>query len=110
MAKYIDAEKIRENAVFPYLDGDDEKRKAYREGFYHAMRCVEHAEAEDVAPVIHGEWLDFCGNFETAECSVCGERFEVSFNGEANGALFSGFKKEYRYCPYCGAKMDEVDE
>ncbi len=107
--KYIDTEKIRKNAVFPYLGGDEEKRKVYREGFYRAIQCVERAETEDVVPVLHGEWLNFYGNFETAECSLCGEQFEVNFDGEANGELFAGFKKEYSYCPHCGAKMDGKD-
>lgn len=60
-----------------------------------------------VAPVIHGWWFNCYDDFSTAECSECGEEFEVSFDGETNGALWNGFKREYKYCPHCGAKMDE---
>ena len=62
--------------------------------------------AADVAPVKHGKWLNFYGNYTTAECDVCGECFEVTFEGESNKMLFDAFRQSYRYCPNCGAKMD----
>lgn len=45
--------------------------------------------AADVAPVVHGRWIDadFCGQYE---CSECG-----------NNAV-----DLYDFCPNCGAKMD----
>lgn len=60
----------------------------------------------DVTPVKHGKWLNFYGNYTTAECDVCGECFEVTFEGESNKMLFDAFRQSYRYCPTCGAKMD----
>ena len=59
-----------------------------------------------VTPVKHGKWLNFYGNYTTAECDVCGECFEVTFEGESNKMLFDAFRQSYRYCPNCGAKMD----
>ena len=57
-------------------------------------------------PVKHGKWLNFYGIYTTAECDVCGECFEVTFEGESNKMLFDAFRQSYRYCPTCGAKMD----
>ena len=72
---------------------------------------VWNAPAADVAPVVHGKWIDTYKNFETAECSSCHSQFEVTFGGESNGALWDGFKSFYKYCPNCGAKMNlEEDE
>lgn len=85
MPKYIDAEKIRENAVFPFLNGDKEKQWIYRAGFYHAMQCAERAETEDVQEARHGEW---CGSV----CSACGSSVYFYYDCD--------------YCPNCGAKMD----
>ena len=59
-----------------------------------------------VIACVHGKWLNFYGNYTTAECDVCGECFEVTFEGESNKMLFDAFRQSYRYCPNCGAKMD----
>ena len=61
----------------------------------------------DVAPVRHGRWeeMHYEGgildgtNFD--RCSVCG--YERVFDDPA-------FKTVFKYCPNCGAKMDEVIE
>lgn len=66
--------------------------------------------AADVAPVVHGRWVNFYGDFSTAECSECESQFEVTFDDESNGALWDGFRQFYNYCPTCGAKMDGKGE
>lgn len=59
--------------------------------------------AADVAPVVHGKWLDedFPEKQATvhgfAVCSVCGE---LSHKAEHGYNILS------KYCPHCGAKMD----
>jgi hypothetical protein len=54
---------------------------------------VYRMPAEDVAPVVHGQWVyDHWCEFK---CSVCGEY--------SNSKPYKG--KE-NYCPNCGAKMD----
>ena len=63
----------------------------------------------DVVPVVHGRWLNFYNDFTVAECDQCASQFEVTFDGEANGALWNGFKQFYKYCPNCGAKMDKEE-
>lgn len=85
-----------------------------REAVFHAMKMdvrppfavVRDFPAADVQPVVHGEWINVYGDFSTAECVVCKSQFEVTFGEESNGALWDGFCQFYRYCPYCGARMD----
>ena len=74
----------------------------------HVVTCkdIYNLPAADVAPVVHGEWLNFYNDFTVAECDQCASQFEVTFDGEANGALWNGFKQSYKYCPNCGARMD----
>lgn len=55
----------------------------------------------------HGKWLDFYNNFSTAECSICGNCFEITIDGEISRVLFEGFKQAYKFCPNCGAKMQQ---
>ena len=55
-------------------------------------------------PVRHGKWKqwDSYGYEDTYECTECGEAF-VLIEG-------TPITNEYKYCPNCGAKMDEVEE
>ncbi len=68
------------------------------------------SKAADVAPVRHGRWINFYGDYRTAECSFCESLNEVTFDEESNGAFFDGFKHFYNYCPNCGAKMTEDND
>ena len=66
---------------------------------------VKEAPAADVAPVVHGEWLNFTGDFSTAECDQCGELYEVSPDEKPCEDYFNAFKQFYKFCPNCGAKI-----
>lgn len=57
----------------------------------------------DAEPVIHGKWIygnDF--HWYTASCSACGyqRRTDIKATGW----------NQWKYCPNCGAKMDERKE
>ena len=71
-----------------------------------AINALRNAPSADVAPVVHGVWIDFYGDHKTAECSECQQLFEVAFDGPSKPEFFAAFKDSYRYCPNCGAKMD----
>ena len=77
-----------------------------------AIDIINRLPSADVEPVKHGRWINFYGNYKTAECSVCEELYEVSDMRESNRMLFEAFSRYYKYCPHCGAKMDgeEVQE
>ena len=62
--------------------------------------------AADVAPVLHGEWLNIDGDYTFAACSICETAYEVATEEEAEKGLWDAFMCSYRYCPFCGAKMD----
>lgn len=69
------------------------------------MECIECAPAVDL--VRRGIWLNFIGDFSTAECDKCGEIYEVSPDAEPREDYFNAFKQFYKFCPSCGAKMDK---
>jgi tRNA(Ile2) C34 agmatinyltransferase TiaS len=64
--------------------------------FEDAYGVVQNAPAEDVAPVMHGEWVFKLSRYEADECncSLCGQLMTTAKGVRMN------------YCPNCGAKMD----
>lgn len=56
---------------------------------------VDSCKTIDAAPVVHGHWKNVKRvlNTKWGECSNCDRCHEVT-----------------RYCPYCGAKMDESED
>lgn len=53
--------------------------------------------------VVHGGWIPISDG-EMAECSECGENYDVSDGGGMTSFIL--FQKFYKFCPGCGAKMD----
>ena len=73
-----------------------------------AWITVSKIPAADVVPVVRGKWLNIDGDYTFASCSICSEDYEVATEEEAERGLWGAFLSAYRYCPNCGAKMDEV--
>lgn len=73
-------------------------------------KCPDFINKADVAEVRHGKWLNFYGEWSTAECDQCGECYEVSPDEEPKEEYFKAFKQAYKYCPDCGAKMGDDEE
>lgn len=67
---------------------------------------IDYEPAADVAPVVHGKWLNIDGDYTFAACSICETAYEVATEEEAEKGLWDAFMCSYRYCPSCGAKMD----
>lgn len=63
--------------------------------------AVENAPTVDAELVKHGHWINtnegIWNTVDVLKCSVCGEIDNRMYRSDA-------------YCPYCGAKMDEVEE
>ena len=78
--------------------------------FYGAMQVLDELQPADVAPVVHGKWIDYDGNkvqlnehgetCGTCFCNQCGEWLVASDEYAVKGY----------FCPNCGAKMDGGDE
>ena len=84
MAEYIE----RESAIKSLLNDSPEQVRYSRED---AADCIRYMDAEDVAPVRHGRWINHTmidGHIH-AECSEC-HKVRIIDN----------------FCPNCGAKMD----
>lgn len=102
MAEYIEREAAM---LLPELPKEyrhyqtDNLDDAYEQGRYDALCCLEHIPAADVAPVLHGRWIEqekytFGVMYD---CSICGNR--ILDNGHS-----------WNYCPNCGARMDGYDD
>ena len=91
-------------------DGEREINKCYKmQDVCKAIGEVfKIVPAADVVPVVRGKWLNIDGDYTFASCSICSEDYEVATEEEAEKGLWGAFLSAYRYCPNCGAKMDEV--
>ena len=84
MTRLIDADDLKKH----YAWWEDDKQKLFDS-------IVDRQPTIDAVPVRHGKWIDRNGAivasfWERYECSECG--------------VMSGNNK---YCPNCGARMDE---
>ena len=100
MAEYIEREalEVALNHRLNFLMGENGEYDHYTSGFDEAVTRVENFPSADVAPVRHGRW---CVDGVYVVCSVC-NRFTLSPIVER--------LPTFKYCPFCGAKMDEVSE
>lgn len=111
MPEYIEREallsELQEEIEFETSMYTEEQNKYFNMGLKCAIRDVKSQSAADVVEVKHGKWLNFYGDYYVAECSVCGEIYDVIQPCEyCNQEWWDIVLREYRYCPKCGAKMD----
>lgn len=86
MARFIDADKL----IWQVQDSD--KYGTITKQVF--ISLLQNSETEDVAPIAHAHWIDTLYGWA---CSNCEKEQEYT--------LF------LKYCPSCGAKMDEeVDD
>lgn len=106
MADYIS----RDALLMAFENADVDVRESYPAGysewgFSHTVvrEVVKNTPAADVAPVVHGRWMEREDGFEGTlyVCSRCAEEW----------TLIDGAPMENNmcYCPQCGAKMDEEE-
>ena len=89
MAEYIDREAL--NMEILELTVVDPTVAQYADA---VLLCLKDAPATDVAPVVHGRWVNINREIEhMCKCSACDYRV-------------SGFWRRTPYCPNCGARMD----
>ena len=103
MSRLIDADALLlaldKRKTYELADG---RNRAYGKGVRDVMKDVDKQPTIDAVPVKHGHWIDkFGGEYRCSSCRkiVCIDD-EVEFS---NGI-------SYDYCPWCGARMNEVME
>ena len=106
MAEYINKDRLYaimgllgDECKKPIIDQEHENRSYNSYYGWEVVRDVEDAifrgkcQGEDVAPVVHGRWIEKPFLLGTSNfCSLCD-----SFYGMPHG--------KFNYCPNCGAKM-----
>jgi NADH pyrophosphatase NudC (nudix superfamily) len=97
-------EYIKRTAVFEQFDNadadvcetDDFGGVDYGFGMKNIKELINAIPAADVAPVVHGEWLEY---LDEMKCSACKRRWNYCDNDT----------NTFNFCPNCGAKMDGGD-
>lgn len=69
--------------------------------FYGAMQVLDELEPADVAPVVHGRWIDDGTEFG-CQCSECGK----SLDDYVAPTEYASLNEIPNFCPNCGARMD----
>lgn len=88
MDKYIKAKDVIEAIKGHTWDDDNDKKLA--------IEIVQNTPSADTAPIIHAHWETVPERVGRLTCSHCG------------GAV--AYVIGPHYCPFCGAKIDEVAE
>ena len=98
--EYIEREalEVALNHRLNFLMAENGEYDHYTSGFDEAVTMVENFPAPDVAPVVHGRWIEqekytFGVMYD---CSICDNR--ILDNGHS-----------WKYCPNCGCRMDGGD-
>ena len=104
MTEYIEREAAIDAIMNVYVRTAGYKA---RERVFEAKEAVHRLPVADVAPVVHGRWIEqedpMLDVYYT--CSACKEDFYIETTGYTEKDLFL-----YTYCPNCGAKMDGGNE
>lgn len=92
-------EKTKSEKAAEYIERKKAKSLLHIEYAYAAEQLLDEIPTADVAPVIHGRWIDppLYGN-KNCICSECGRL--ISIQSSWRGEIMQ------KYCPNCGAKMD----
>lgn len=83
--------------------GDSHERVAYASA-EHCKLAIKAAPTIDAEPLRHGRWVDI-GNNAGMRCSEC--RYKIRYKNGVKDVMSNHIPAGYyRYCPFCGAKMD----
>ena len=102
MARYIDAEKLKQTLTELY----DLAKWKPRELHFSLFDMVANIDGElsaDVMPVIHAHWIEKEDDPALCRCSHCRPAIRGKYNYFFSCTM-------WEYCPHCGAKMDEEPE
>lgn len=98
MAEYIEKKKLEE----AFDNADPDICESYPDGYSdwgfgreNVRDVIRGVPAADVAPVVHGRWIE---DHDYLKCAKCGVMVKWDFTFFDIG--------NWNYCPNCGAKMD----
>ena len=99
--RLIDADALKESMGEPPLNWNnlpEEIQEMF--DWNNFTQLIDDAPTIEAEPVRHGQWIlpDVC--YEDIECSVCHAYMPLPISFD--------YRPTYKYCPMCGAKMDEV--
>jgi hypothetical protein len=98
MSRLIDADALKEKIK-------EQKLLAREPAAQRIVHMIDDSTTF-VFPERHaGQWLNFYGDYATAECDRCGNLYEVSPESDPSEEYFNAFKQFYNFCPNCGADM-----
>ena len=97
MSKYIELEKALESID---LIAENDGEKFDKDSARYAIQTTETADVQEVK---HGEWLFIEDRFR---CSVC----DAAIPKVTTACNKSFINETYKYCRWCGAKMDAKNE
>ena len=97
MAEYIDKEIVL-SLVQPDTPEDDKAAVTIATAKKLVRSIVYRTPTADVAPVVHGRWIDAYPDIEPNPMFMYGICSECGFE--------QAISKYLKYCPNCGAKMD----
>lgn len=97
MARYIDAGKAIEKISTITIKGrcTDAYEAGINKGLDIATEIINHTPTAYVEPVRHGKWIKTTGTDTMYTCSRCDNHYLCDFD------------LDFKYCPNCGAKMEE---
>ena len=94
MADYMDREKLLAKIDEAFFETDPDGKEQI--GVLKCRAIIREIPAADVAPVVHGRW--------EAKGYVCGEsEFECS---ACHKTEWRTTISQFKFCPFCGARMD----
>jgi hypothetical protein len=115
MAKIIDADVLLKKLDEPIaITSQPQLDRVHRLANDLMRSMVERCESIDTAPTVHGHWNVFVPEKDVVPtltpsyyCSVCGNNAAFVVDGlePIPPVLFK--RLIYKYCPHCGAMMDE---
>ena len=82
--------------------GIEEYDEGKEAGIDLVLAIIDHLPTIEAKPVVHAHWIEqIIDGGQELMCSNCGEYALM------NDEFYSEFSK---YCPYCGAQMDEKED
>lgn len=107
--RLIDADALCKHLHELKTGDKDTVYEYYDDGIDTAISEAATFPTIEAEPVKHGHWVDdglYADNhlFHVWRCSKCDKNMMVKDSSQEAGAPW------FKYCPNCGAKMDEVNE